>query len=109
MRPVTMKRAFAVSAILWASAGSLASGRTQLRAPTWPLSLVRVAGLQSHEAPVEGRVVRHEYPPLEEPVHLFGDVLEHLRDPLTHLVRNAVDHGIEPPDEGTVERAPASP
>ncbi len=24
-------------------------------------------------------------------------VIEHLRDPLTHMVRNAVDHGIEPP------------
>ena len=25
-------------------------------------------------------------------------IAEHLRDPLTHLIRNAVDHGIEPPD-----------
>jgi two-component system chemotaxis sensor kinase CheA len=25
-------------------------------------------------------------------------VLEHLKDPIMHLVRNAVDHGIEPPD-----------
>jgi two-component system chemotaxis sensor kinase CheA len=25
------------------------------------------------------------------------NVIEHLRDPLTHIVRNAVDHGIEPP------------
>jgi two-component system chemotaxis sensor kinase CheA len=24
-------------------------------------------------------------------------VIEHLRDPLTHMIRNAVDHGIEPP------------
>jgi two-component system chemotaxis sensor kinase CheA len=26
-------------------------------------------------------------------------VLDHLADPLLHLVRNAVDHGLEPPDE----------
>ncbi len=26
-------------------------------------------------------------------------ILDDLREPLTHLVRNAVDHGIEPPDE----------
>lgn len=26
-------------------------------------------------------------------------LLEQLRDPLTHLLRNSVDHGIEPPDE----------
>ncbi len=28
-------------------------------------------------------------------------VLEELRDPITQLVRNAIDHGIEPPDERT--------
>ena len=26
------------------------------------------------------------------------NVIEHLRDPLTHIVRNAVDHGIEDPE-----------
>ncbi len=26
------------------------------------------------------------------------NVVDHLRDPLTHIIRNAVDHGIEPPD-----------
>jgi two-component system, chemotaxis family, sensor kinase CheA len=26
-------------------------------------------------------------------------VIEHIRDPLTHMLRNALDHGIEPPDE----------
>lgn len=25
-------------------------------------------------------------------------IIEHLTDPLTHLIRNAIDHGIEPPD-----------
>src|SRR5262249_46989542 len=27
------------------------------------------------------------------------NVIEHLRDPLTHIVRNALDHGIETPDQ----------
>ncbi len=26
-------------------------------------------------------------------------IAEHIRDPLTHMIRNAIDHGIEPPDE----------
>lgn len=32
-----------------------------------------------------------------EDVEVDTRVIEHLRDPLTHMVRNAVDHGIEPP------------
>ncbi len=32
-------------------------------------------------------------------VEVDNSVLQLLRDPLTHLVRNAVDHGIEPPEE----------
>jgi two-component system chemotaxis sensor kinase CheA len=31
-------------------------------------------------------------------VEVDTSVIEHLRDPLTHMVRNALDHGIEPPD-----------
>jgi two-component system chemotaxis sensor kinase CheA len=34
-----------------------------------------------------------------EDVELDTSVLDHLRDPLTHMVRNAIDHGIEPPAE----------
>ncbi len=30
-------------------------------------------------------------------IELDRDMLERLRDPLTHVVRNAIDHGIEPP------------
>jgi two-component system chemotaxis sensor kinase CheA len=30
---------------------------------------------------------------------LDKSILENIRDPLTHIVRNAVDHGLEPPDE----------
>lgn len=30
-------------------------------------------------------------------VEVDTSVIEHLRDPLTHMIRNAVDHGIEPP------------
>ena len=31
--------------------------------------------------------------------HLDKKILEELRDPLIHLVRNSIDHGIEPPEE----------
>jgi len=34
-------------------------------------------------------------------------VLDGLRDPLTHLLRNAVDHGIEPPEERLAAGKPA--
>ena len=34
-----------------------------------------------------------------ELVQLDADVLERLTEPLLHLLRNAVDHGIEPPEE----------
>jgi chemosensory pili system protein ChpA (sensor histidine kinase/response regulator) len=36
---------------------------------------------------------------LGEDLLLDGDVLNKLADPLMHILRNAVDHGIEPPDE----------
>ncbi len=48
-------------------------------------------------------------------LHLAGEeteidrrLLEGLRDPLLHLVRNAVDHGIEPPDARTAQGKPAT-
>jgi two-component system chemotaxis sensor kinase CheA len=31
-------------------------------------------------------------------VEVDTKVIEHLRDPLTHMIRNALDHGIEPPE-----------
>ncbi len=34
-----------------------------------------------------------------EEVEVDTSVIEQLRDPLTHMIRNAVDHGIEPPAE----------
>jgi two-component system, chemotaxis family, sensor kinase CheA len=34
-------------------------------------------------------------------------VVEHLRDPLMHMIRNAVDHGIELPDERRAKNKPA--
>jgi two-component system chemotaxis sensor kinase CheA len=34
-----------------------------------------------------------------EETELDRTLLESLSDPLTHLIRNAIDHGIEPPDE----------
>lgn len=37
---------------------------------------------------------------------LDRSVLDRLSDPLLHLVRNAVDHGVEPPDQRTAEGKP---
>jgi two-component system chemotaxis sensor kinase CheA len=34
-------------------------------------------------------------------------VIEHLRDPLMHMIRNAVDHGLESPDERIARGKPA--
>jgi two-component system chemotaxis sensor kinase CheA len=33
-----------------------------------------------------------------EDVEVDTSVVEHISDPLTHMIRNAIDHGIEPPD-----------
>ncbi|MDC4205549.1 MAG: chemotaxis protein CheA [Candidatus Manganitrophus sp.] len=33
-----------------------------------------------------------------EEVEVDTTVIEHLKDPLVHMIRNALDHGIEPPD-----------
>ena len=40
-------------------------------------------------------------------VELDKTILEQLSDPLTHLVRNSVDHGIEPPDDRVARGKPA--
>ncbi|OOV98420.1 hybrid sensor histidine kinase/response regulator [Pseudomonas sp. MF4836] len=42
-----------------------------------------------------------------EKTHVDRDVLEKLEAPLTHLLRNAVDHGIEPPDQRLLAGKPA--
>ena len=39
---------------------------------------------------------------------LDRSLIETIRDPLTHLVRNAVDHGIEPPDVRVARGKPAA-
>ncbi len=36
-------------------------------------------------------------------VTVDGNVIERLREPLGHLVRNALDHGLEPPEERTAQ------
>jgi two-component system chemotaxis sensor kinase CheA len=43
-----------------------------------------------------------------EETELDKGVIERIGDPLTHLIRNAVDHGIEPPDERVAAGKPAS-
>jgi two-component system chemotaxis sensor kinase CheA len=40
-------------------------------------------------------------------IELDRAILDELGDPLVHLLRNAVDHGIEPPDERRRRRKPA--
>jgi two-component system chemotaxis sensor kinase CheA len=41
-----------------------------------------------------------------EETELDRSLLEAIRDPLTHIVRNSVDHGIEPPDKRVAEGKP---
>jgi two-component system chemotaxis sensor kinase CheA len=42
-----------------------------------------------------------------EEVEVDTAVIEHIRDPLVHMVRNAIDHGIEAPDVRTAAGKPA--
>ena len=39
-----------------------------------------------------------------EDVEVDTSVMEHLRDPLTHMIRNALDHGIETPEARTAAK-----
>lgn len=48
-------------------------------------------------ATLSGKLVRLEID--AQGVEIDTRIAEHLRDPLTHMIRNAIDHGIEPPDE----------
>ena len=41
-------------------------------------------------------------------VEIDADVLERLREPLLHLVRNAIDHGLETPEERALAGKPAA-
>jgi two-component system chemotaxis sensor kinase CheA len=52
-----------------------------------------------------GRQVRIEFEGQE--TGLDKSMLEAVRDPLTHAVRNAIDHGIEPPEERVQAGKPA--
>lgn len=68
---------------------------------------LRVQPMETLLAPIEraameaaeavGRLVRVEM--VGARIEADRRVLDGLRDPLIHIVRNAVDHGIEPPDE----------
>ncbi len=42
-----------------------------------------------------------------EETELDKTVIERISDPMTHLIRNAVDHGIEPPDRRLAQGKPA--
>lgn len=63
------------------------------------------------------RMVRDLSAELGKQVHLDADggdveldreMIEMIRDPLTHIVRNAIDHGIEPPDDRAASGKPAT-
>ncbi len=43
-----------------------------------------------------------------EETELDKTVIEKIGDPLTHLIRNAVDHGIEPPEDRALRRQAGS-
>lgn len=43
-----------------------------------------------------------------EATEIDRSVIEKIKDPLVHLIRNAVDHGIEPPDERRLAGKPES-
>jgi two-component system chemotaxis sensor kinase CheA len=58
--------------------------------------LERLPRVASELARLLGKRVRVEL--RGEEVEVDRAVLDHLDDPLLHLVRNAVDHGLEPPD-----------
>ncbi|QSF46963.1 chemotaxis protein CheA [Paenibacillus tianjinensis] len=45
---------------------------------------------------------------LGEETEVDKNIIEHLSDPLMHLVRNALDHGIEPPEERLTAGKPRS-
>ena len=63
--------------------------------PRWVRDLARTAGKQ-----VELTVAGGE-------IEIGGRVLEEMKDPLIHLVRNCLDHGIEMPDERGKKNKPA--
>ncbi|AGH48453.1 CheA signal transduction histidine kinase [Sphingomonas sp. MM-1] len=41
-------------------------------------------------------------------VELDREMIEMIRDPLTHIIRNAIDHGIEPPEDRRIAGKPAA-
>ncbi|MFQ5967491.1 MAG: response regulator [Acidimicrobiia bacterium] len=53
-----------------------------------------------------GKEARFEFDAAD--AHVDRQIADHLREPLRHLVVNAVDHGIEAPDERTAKGKPAS-
>jgi len=78
----------------------------------WPAVVARVQGdavegLSSGD--VHGRLERHgrNQLPAEPPTPAWRRFLGQLRDPLTHMIRNAVDHGLEKPEDRLAKGKPA--
>lgn len=49
-----------------------------------------------------------DYEVIGDDLEVDRPVLEGIKDPLVHLLRNAIDHGIEPPDERLAKGKPAT-
>lgn len=64
--------------------------------PVKPL-FQRMARIVREAAAATGKDVQLR--PLGESTEVDKTVIERLSDPLTHMIRNAVDHGIEPPEQ----------
>ncbi|WP_036636791.1 chemotaxis protein CheA [Paenirhodobacter enshiensis] len=64
--------------------------------PVKPL-FQRMARIVREAAAATGKDVQLR--PLGETTEVDKTVIERLSDPLTHMIRNAVDHGIEPPEK----------
>jgi two-component system, chemotaxis family, sensor kinase CheA len=68
-----------------------------MRAQPVKLVFARLPRLVREVAAETGKRVRLVM--IGEDTEIDKTVIEHLHDPLTHMIRNAIDHGIEPPEE----------
>jgi two-component system chemotaxis sensor kinase CheA len=88
-----------------AAIDALQADARQLRMMPASTVLERLPGMVAELARAGGKSV--EWSSSGAEIEVDRRVLEALRDPLLHLVRNAVDHGIEPPADRKRARKPA--
>lgn len=85
--------------------GDLQDQALRLRAVPVATVFDRFPRLVREAARALGKQVRFEIEGRE--IELDRSLLDELADPLVHLLRNAVDHGVEPPDERVARGKPA--